>query len=53
MIHNEIDGLFSDGAMNKVSVERLGLDMIPKDLDADDVAFIKKTVEEGKGEEAA
>lgn len=53
LIHNEIDGLFSDGAMNKVSVERLGLDMIPKDLDADDVAFIKKTVEEGKGEEAA
>ena len=53
LIHNEIDRLFSDGAMNKVSVERLGLDMIPKDLDADDVAFIKKTVEEGKGEEAA
>ena len=52
LIHNEIDGLFSDGTVNKVSIERLGLDMIPKELDADDVVFIRKTVEEGKGEEA-
>ena len=53
IIHNEIDNLFSTGELNKVSVERLGLDMIPKDLDENDTNFIKGAIEDGKGEDTA
>lgn len=52
IIHNEINGLFSDGKLDKVTVERLGLDMIPKKLDEADVDFIKGAIVDGQGDEA-
>ena len=53
IIHNEIDNLFSEGKINEISVERLGLDMIPKNLDENDSNFIKGAIEDGKGEDTA
>lgn len=52
LISNEIDSIFSNGKVNKVSLERLGLDMIPKELDKGDIEYIADVIKSSEGEEA-
>ena len=53
LANHVINDLLDSGKINKTSAKTLGLDMIPDKLDSNDIKFIQKTIEEGKGEEAA
>ena len=53
LANHVINDLLDSGKINKTSAKTLGLDMIPDKLDSNDIKFIQKTIEDGKGEEAA